>query len=200
MRLMDRAGLLALLEDHARRWPDDAEQAARIGAFILAHEDCLLRTCRPGHLTGSAWILSPDRESVLLVHHRKLGRWLQPGGHADGEADLLQVALREAREETGLVSLTTLPAGNPLDLDIHQIPAHGQEPAHLHLDVRFLLVAAPGEVPRANEESAAIRWVRREALGEVSDEESLLRMERKTREVLARGAGGRGRGRRGGPR
>jgi hypothetical protein len=107
------------------------------------------------------------------------------------------VALREAREETGLVSFTTLPAGTPLDVDIHEIPAHGQEPAHLHLDVRFLLVAAPGEVARANEESAAIRWVRREALGEVSDEESLLRMERRTREVLARGTEG---GRRGSPR
>ena len=186
---MDRVALLALLEAHARRWPDDAKRAARICAFIRAHEDCLLRTCRPGHLTGSAWILSPDHGSVLLVHHRKLGRWLQPGGHADGDADLFRVAVREAREETGLVTFETLPGGDPpapLDLDIHEIPPHGGEPAHLHLDVRFLLVAAPGEVPRVSEESAAIRWVPRERLGETSDEESLLRMERRGREVLAR--------------
>ena len=183
---MDRAGLLALLEAHARRWPADTERAARIRDFIGAHEDCFLRTCRPGHLTGSAWILSPDHESVLLVHHRKLGRWLQPGGHADGEMDLLQVALREAREETGLASFTTPPGGDPLDLDIHEIPPHGGEPAHLHLDVRFLLVAAAGEVPRASEESIAVRWVRRERLGDFSDEESLHRMERRTREVLGR--------------
>ena len=186
---MDRAGLLALLEAHARRWPDDAGRAAQIGAFIGLHEDCFLRTCRPGHLTGSAWILSPDHGDVLLIHHRKLARWLQPGGHADGEMDLFQVALREAREETGLMTFLTLPGGDPpapLDLDIHEIPAHGAEPAHLHLDVRFLLVAAPGEVPRASEESTAVRWVQRERLGEVSDEESLARMERRARDVLAR--------------
>lgn len=183
---MDRAELVTLLETHARRWPEDAERAARILAFIAAHEDCFVRTCRPGHLTGSAWILSADLTDVLLVHHRKLGRWLQPGGHADGEADLFRVAVREAQEETGIVTFTTLPGINPLDLDIHEIPAHGDEPPHLHLDVRFLLVAAAGEVPRASEESTAVRWVQRERLGELSDEESLHRMERKTREVLGR--------------
>jgi 8-oxo-dGTP pyrophosphatase MutT (NUDIX family) len=185
---MDRAGLVALLEAHARRWPEDAERAARIVTFIGAHDDCLLRTCPPGHLTGSAWILSPDHASVLLVRHRKLGRWLQPGGHADGEADLFRVALREAREETALRSFTTLPGGDPpkpLDLDIHEIPAHGGEPAHLHLDVRYLLVATPGEVPRASEESTAVRWVRRERLVDYSDEESLHRMERRARAALA---------------
>jgi 8-oxo-dGTP pyrophosphatase MutT (NUDIX family) len=188
---MDRAGLLLLLDAHARRWPDDVESATRIRTFIGAHEDCLLRTCRPGHLTGSAWILSPDYESVLLVHHRKLGRWIQPGGHADGEADLFQVALREAREETGLLTLVTLPGGDPpapLDLDIHEIPPHGDEPEHLHFDVRFLFVAAPGETPLVSVESAAVRWVRRERLGELSEEESLRRMERRAEVVLARGA------------
>jgi 8-oxo-dGTP pyrophosphatase MutT (NUDIX family) len=183
---MDRAGLVALLDAHARRWPDDAERADRIRTFIRAHEDCFVRTCRPGHLTGSAWILSPDHASVLLVHHRKLARWLQPGGHADGEADLFRVALREAREETGLVRLTAFDGEEPLDLDVHEIPAHGAEPPHLHLDVRFLLVAAPGETPRASEESTAVRWVRRDRITELSDEESLLRMERRTALVLAR--------------
>ena len=186
---MDLAGLRALLGAHVRRWPADAECAARIIEFIGTHHDCLLRTCVPGHLTGSAWILSPDHASVLLVHHRKLGRWLQPGGHADGEADLFQVALREAREETGLRSFGTVPGGDPpapLDLDIHEIPAHGAEPPHLHLDVRYLLVAAPGEVARASEESTALRWVRLEGLAEYSDEESLLRMERRARKLLGR--------------
>ena len=185
---MDRADLLALLQAHARRWPADAACADRFAAFIGAHDDCLQRSCRPGHLTGSAWILSPDHASVLLVHHRKLGRWLQPGGHADGDADLFRVASREAEEETGLRRFTTLPGGDPpapLDLDIHEIPAHGTEPAHLHLDVRFLLVAAPGEAPRASEESTAIRWVPRERLADFGADDSLDRMERRTREVLA---------------
>jgi len=186
---MHRRGLQALLDAHAARWPDDRERAARMRDFVCAREDCLLRTCPPGHLTGSAWILSPDFGSVLLVHHRKLGRWLQPGGHADGDADLFRVAVREAQEETGLVRFTTLPGGEPpgpLDLDIHEIPARGDEPGHLHYDVRFLLVAAKGEVPRASEESTALRWVARERLREVSGEESLLRMERRTRVVVGR--------------
>jgi|SoiMethySBSTD1v2_1073268.scaffolds.fasta_scaffold170623_2 8-oxo-dGTP pyrophosphatase MutT (NUDIX family) len=185
---MDRADLLALIQAHARRWPADAACADRFAAFIAAHDDCLLRSCRPGHLTGSAWILSPDHAAVLLVHHRKLGRWLQPGGHADGDANLFRVASREAEEETGLRRFTTLPGGDPptpLDLDIHEIPAHGPEPAHLHLDVRFLLLAAPGEVARASEESTAIRWVPRAQLLAFSDDESLHRMESRTRAVLA---------------
>ena len=187
---MTRGELATLLEDHARRWPEDADRGARIRAFIAAHDDCFLRTCPPGHLTGSAWIVSPDHGSVLLVHYRKLGRWLQPGGHADGEPDLFRVALREAREETGLETFTTLPGGDPpapLDLDIHEIPPHGSEPAHLHLDVRYLLVSSPGEVPQVSEESAAIAWVPLERLREVSDEESLHRMKRRAREILARG-------------
>ena len=187
---MDRAGLVALLEDHARRWPEDAGPRRA--------DPCVRRCARgllPAHVpAGASDGVGVDTcpritASVLLVHHRKLGRWLQPGGHADGEADLFRVALREAREETGLVTFKTLPGGDPpapLDLDIHEIPPHGGEPAHLHLDVRFLLVAAPGEVPRASEESAAVRWVPRERLGETSDEESLRRMERRGREVLAR--------------
>jgi 8-oxo-dGTP pyrophosphatase MutT (NUDIX family) len=189
---VDLADLMTLLRAHARRWPADAACAERIAAFVCEHDDCLLRTCRPGHLTGSAWILSPDHASVLLVHHRKLGRWLQPGGHADGEADLFRVASREAEEETGLRRFTTLPGGSPpapLDLDVHEIPAHGPEPAHLHLDVRFLLVATPGEAARASEESTAIRWVPRERLADFAADESVLRMEQRTRDVLA-GRGG----------
>lgn len=185
---MDRARLLRLLDAHAARWPDDRDTAGRIADFVRAHGDCLLRTCRPGHLTGSAWILSPDHGAVLLVHHRKLGRWLQPGGHADGDDDLFRVALREAREETGLVRFTTLPGGDPpppLDLDVHRIPARDEEPEHLHLDVRYLLVAGPGETPKPSVESTDVRWVLRARLAEFSPDESLLRMERRTREVLA---------------
>ena len=78
--------------------------------FVRAHPDCLARTCAPGHLTGSAWIVSPDRRRTLLTHHRKLGKWLQLGGHADGDADLLAVALREAREESGLRGLRVVDA------------------------------------------------------------------------------------------
>jgi len=138
-------------------------------------------------MTGAAWILSADHRQVLLVQHRKLCRWLQVGGHADGDSDLFRVALREAREESGLVQLalvsgTTTPV--PFDIDVHQIPARAGEAAHLHYDLRYLFVAAAGQTPCASSESTAVQWVDRGRLPEFSTEESVLRMERKTRMLL----------------
>lgn len=193
-RAVHRDSLLVLLARYAERFPAERGEVSRWREFVLAHADCLERTCPPGHLTGSAWILSPDRTSVLLTHHRKLGRWLQLGGHADGEADLLAVALREAREESGMERFTPFGPGGaerdaalvPLDLDVHEIPARGAEPAHLHYDVRWLLVAAPGQDLVVSDESTDLRWVPRRELAGFVDEESQLRMERKTRELLGR--------------
>jgi 8-oxo-dGTP pyrophosphatase MutT (NUDIX family) len=183
---MHRRLLLALLERHALRRPEDRAVADRMIAFVRSHPDCFLRTCPEGHITGSAWILSADHREVLLTHHRKLGRWLQLGGHSDGQGDPRQVALREAREESGLERFGFLPDQRdplPLDLDVHPIPAHGSEPAHLHLDVRFLLVAGPGQDLRISEESKELRWFPRARLSEWVDEESLLRLERRAREL-----------------
>ena len=128
--------------------PRTGQSSTRVSAFVRAHPDCFLRSCREGHITGSAWILSADHRQALLTHHRKLDRWLQLGGHSDGESDPRQVALREAQEESGLARFRFLPEASdplPLDLDVHPIPAFGGEPAHLHLDVRFLLVAEAGQ-------------------------------------------------------
>lgn len=150
---------------------------------MRAHPDCFERTCVEGHVTGSAWIVSADRRSVLLTHHRKLGRWLQLGGHADGDPDPLAVARREAEEESGLTELALL-AALPLDVDVHVIPARGNEPEHLHHDVRFAFVAAPGQALCVSDESHALRWVERARLEELVREESLLRLERKTRRLL----------------
>jgi 8-oxo-dGTP pyrophosphatase MutT (NUDIX family) len=183
---MHRRLLLELLERHADRRPEDRAVVDRVSAFVRAHPDCFLRSCPPGHITGSAWILSPDHRHVLLTHHRKLGRWLQLGGHSDGEGDPRQVALREAQEESGLADFRFLPNVEdplPLDLDVHLIPAHGGEPAHLHLDVRFLLVAAAGQELRVSEESKDLCWFERARLEEFVDEESLLRLERRAREI-----------------
>jgi 8-oxo-dGTP pyrophosphatase MutT (NUDIX family) len=125
-------------------------------AFVDAHPDAALRTCHEGHLTGSALVLDSAGERVLLLFHRKARRWLQPGGHADGDANLAGVALREATEETGIVGLrVALPA---IDLDIHEVHFAGEH-AHLHLDVRFLVVAPPGAQVTGNHESEALRWV-----------------------------------------
>ena len=147
--------------------------------FVEQHVDCLLRACAPGHLTGSAWIVSPDRTRVLLTHHLKLDKWLQLGGHADGDGDLLAVALREAREESGL---SRLHAVSPaiFDLDRHSIPARKTDPEHYHYDLRFLLESDPAEPLAVSPESKDLAWVELERVSTLNAEESIGRMVRKT--------------------
>jgi len=185
--LVHRKPLLDALARYAALHADEAACAERLAAFVRAHPDCFERSCVPGHVTGSAWILSPDRSHFLLTHHRKLGRWLQLGGHADGDPDPAAVALREAREESGLAELAFLwptAPGVPFDLDIHEIPARGSEPAHLHHDVRYLLVAAPGQSLAVSDESHDLRWFPCDGASQVCAEPSLVRMAEKARRFL----------------
>ena len=186
---MHRRLLLDVLDRYRELHPEESAVAEQIASFARAHSDCFERTCLPGHVTGSAWIVSADHRQVLLTHHRKLDRWLQLGGHADGDPDPFRVALREAREESGLATLAPLPDGTgllPLDLDVHRIPARGREPEHLHHDVRYLLVAAPGQELVRSDESHDLRWFERSDLLDRLDEESLRRMDRKASARLAR--------------
>ncbi len=125
--------------------------------FIGVHPDCLHRSCPPGHLTGSAVIVDPATEQVLLIHHAKIGRWLQPGGHADGEANLGAVAWTEATEETGLTGLVLVTPA--IDIDIHPIAARPGEPEHRHLDLRFLVLVGAQHDPAPNHETLGARWV-----------------------------------------
>jgi 8-oxo-dGTP pyrophosphatase MutT (NUDIX family) len=118
--------------------------------------DALDRSALPGHLTASACLFDHDATHVLLLEHTKLKRWLQPGGHADGEANLARVALTEAWEETGIENLEIVDPA--IDLDIHNVAPTGQEPI-LHFDVRFLVLAPEGAQPNGNHESTDIRWV-----------------------------------------
>ncbi len=145
------------------------EARKQVLSFCREHPDALYRTCLEGHLTGSAVVVDPGRGQTLLLHHTKLGIWVQPGGHADGEGDLARVALREAEEETGLRDLEIVTPA--IDIDVHVISARGDEPEHLHLDVRFLVLAQPGAVQETNHESTDSRWVGLE------DPEGLLRAE-----------------------
>ncbi len=190
---MHRRPLLNLLECYRHAFPAEAGVVDRIVALVEAHADCFERTCRPGHITGAAWIVSADRRRCLLTHHRKLDRWLQLGGHADGQTQVEEVALREAREESGMMGFDIVPiagALRPLDLDVHTIPARydaaGQmiEDAHEHHDVRFLLVAHAGQVAAASDESHEIGWFTSEEVLRLTDEESVLRMLYKAAELL----------------
>lgn len=185
---MHRQPLLTLLDCYEESHRDETEMVRRIRELVTEHRECFERTCRPGHVTGSAWILSHDRQRCLLVHHRKLGRWLQPGGHADGQTNVAEVALREAEEETGLTKLHFAQTNGkvvPLDVDVHQIPARVDgkgneiESAHEHHDIRFLLVATTDQPLVLSDESHDLRWFTKEELHEVTDEESVLRLRRK---------------------
>ncbi|MDH3755467.1 MAG: NUDIX hydrolase [Acidimicrobiia bacterium] len=144
--------------------------------FLGAEPEALSRSCRRGHLTGSALVVDHGRHRVLLLHHAKLGRWLQPGGHADGDGDLAAVARREATEETGIDDLVVVEPA--VDLDIHEIPERGSEPTHLHLDVRFLVLAPRGARAVGNHESTAMRWITEEALGDHEPDAGLERLVR----------------------
>jgi 8-oxo-dGTP pyrophosphatase MutT (NUDIX family) len=155
----------SLVDSLRRHLPADEEEARdrdRILAFVLRHERPFDRGIVEGHLTGSAITVSADGSRVLLLHHRKLDRWLQPGGHGDpGETTGEEVALREALEESGIRGLHLHPAApRPLDVDVHDIPARGNEPAHEHLDLRYLVVAPEGAVIAPDlAELHEIRWV-----------------------------------------
>lgn len=152
-----RRNLLRQLEEYAERHPERATEAAAITHFVESTPHCFERTHTAGHITGSAWLLNPTGDKALLTLHAKLGRWLQPGGHADGDADPLRVALREAEEESGICGITPVSA-DIYDVDIHEIPARGNEPAHLHYDIRYLL-RAPHEHHKLSAESQALAWV-----------------------------------------
>jgi 8-oxo-dGTP pyrophosphatase MutT (NUDIX family) len=150
---------------------------ARILAFVAAHPDALLRSCAVGHLTGSALVVDPASRRVLLLFHAKMRRWLQPGGHADGDGNLAHVSLREAAEESGIRGLRVVTPA--IDLDVHVFHhATGAEPDHLHLDVRHLVIAPPAAHAPGNHESEGIRWVTLDELPGLEPEPGLLRMAR----------------------
>ncbi len=174
---MDRQSLLYSLSTYSTTF---REEEKFISSFLglLNHQDCFQRTHLPGHITGSTWILNKERNKAMLVHHAKLNKWVQPGGHADGEENILNVALREAEEETGLKNLKSSSA--IFDIDIHPIPARKDFPEHFHYDIRFLVKGDEREKIVVSEESHDVRWVAIDELESLTQERSVLRMRDKT--------------------
>ena len=130
--------------------------------FAAVHPDCLLRECDTAHFTASSWIVDPERSKVLMVWHNIYKSWSWTGGHADGDADLAAVALREAREETGLTN-ARLVSEAPISLETLTVDGHIKRGefvhSHLHLNVTYLIEADPGEALRVKpDENSGVRW------------------------------------------
>ncbi|MFN0118372.1 MAG: NUDIX hydrolase [Elusimicrobiota bacterium] len=170
--------LLSLLNKYQPIDESDLAHKTKIIHFVENEPDCFKKSLLKGHVTGSAWVVDPSHHKVLLTLHKKLKKWLQLGGHADGESDLLQVAIREAQEESGLEKIFPI-STEIFDLDIHLIPSRQQEPEHFHYDIRFMLEASQPELIKKSSESIDLRWIDIERLEEFSNEDSLLQMKKK---------------------
>jgi 8-oxo-dGTP pyrophosphatase MutT (NUDIX family) len=199
--------LIGALPSYGALWPGEAATVEQFTRFLCSDQDVFERWHADGHCTGSAWLVSADGQRVLLMHHRKLDRWLQPGGHADGDTDLARVALREAGEETGVPGLCV--DGGIFDIDRHRIAryvpvAHPDEPPappasapdepgpvraaeaeHWHYDVRYVVRAGADEHFTRNAESRALAW---RPVRDVADDATLdASLRRMARKWLARG-------------
>jgi len=181
---MHRQELLRLLRKHETRFMEEAAYVDRAIAFVDAHTECFHRHLWPAHVTGSSWVVSPGRDRVLMMHHKKHEQWFQPGGHADGDADILRVALRETLEESGLDSShVRLLSEDVFDVDIHGIPAMHGEPSHEHIDIRFLVEIDDTLPIPGSDESHDVIWVDLNLASHYNNNRSTYRMVEKTRRL-----------------
>ena len=170
--------LKRLIRNYACSYPDESAPPKMLE--YMKTSDCFSNDNYHGHFTGSAWVVSPNKEQILMNHHKNIGKWLQLGGHADGEKDLLSVAVREAKEESGIQNFMVL-STEIFDVDIHEIPERKNQPAHRHYDVRFLLEADPlrNKIVISNE-SYDVAWVSPKVAVSLNPELSIQRMVQKT--------------------
>ena len=177
---MNQTAVLQLLNAHQAFDHNEQQMLERITAFVSEYDNFYSREVSVGHLTASAWIVDESFSSALLLHHGKLNKWLQPGGHVEEDADILTASMREAREETGV---DVQPHSEQIfDVDIHEIPARPNEPAHFHYDIRFLLIADKAAPLLVSSESKDLAWVAIDEIEKLTQEESVLRMARKIKQ------------------
>ena len=177
---MHRNHIIQQLRNYLNAYQDESARVERFLAFVEENDDCFERSLPIGHLTGSAWVVNQDGTHVLLTHHKKLGKWLQLGGHADGDSDVLRVAIREVVEESGIEAVEPVGAGI-YDVDIHLIPARGDGLEHYHYDIRYALRVIGDEQYVVSDESHDLQWIEIAKLHKRTDERSMIRMAKKWR-------------------
>lgn len=178
---MHRNDLLNLLRNYRTRHMDEVAYVRQAIAYIEQNEDVFERAA-PVHVTASAWVVSPDREKVLLMHHRKYGHWFQLGGHADGDPDVINVALKECAEETGVdPTHIKLIDSAIFDVDLHDVPRIGQVQAHGHIDIRFVVEIDDSIDIPGNNESHEVKWIPLYEILHYNNFRSTYRMLEKTR-------------------
>ncbi len=172
---MHRNNIILQLKAYEVKWKDEFSMVKRLIGFVLSNTACFERASKKGHVTGSAWVVNKKGTHVLLTHHKKLNKWLQLGGHADGDPDILSVALREVYEESGLEQIKVL-SGGIFDIDIHQIPKRREEPEHFHYDIRYAIQVMGNEAYIVSDESHDLSWIEIKNLEQKTNDESMLRM------------------------
>lgn len=159
---------------------DDTEVNARerILNFVINNEIVFGKENIDGHITGSAWILDFERQSVLLTHHSKANKWFQLGGHSETNETIFETALREAKEESGLTTLKSL-SDEIYGINIEKIPERKSEKEHFHFDIFFIFEADKEEKLIITKESKDLRWISLDQVSNITDDRSVLRMIRK---------------------
>ena len=176
---MQRNSFLQLLKKHLPSTQEETLFKEQMIDFVQENPACFERSLLIGHITGSAWIVDKSRQFTLLTHHRKLDKWFQTGGHCDGDSDVLNVAMKEAEEETGLFDIQVI-SSNIFDIDIHEIPERKGVPKHLHYDVRFLLEADITQPLIISSESSNLAWIELTNVVKLNNSQSIMRMVSKT--------------------
>jgi len=178
-----REVLIELVTNHTPFDDTEREHTMSTLEFLHKNKNCTSTDNLKGHITASAWVLSPQRTETLLTHHKKLNRWLQLGGHIEDDATIQKAALREAVEESGIEDIHLI-KDSIFDIDVHFIPARNEVAEHYHYDIRFLLQAERTDFV-ISDESNELAWVKLSDIGNFVSDESVHRMCRKSKRVDA---------------
>lgn len=183
---MHREALLQLLTRYKTPFMEESAMVARTHRFIEQHANCFDRKLLPGHVSGSAWVVNHARTHVLMMHHRKLDLWLQPGGHADNDPDMVRVVLKECAEESGIdIAGIRLVSEAIFDVDVHTVHASAHDPRHEHFDIRFLVEIDDRLPVPGNDESHEIGWIALDEVMRFNNARSIYRLVQKTRRLTA---------------